>query len=145
MCYIFLVLYQKVATLINSVFLGCWIQSQMEDGVVTCANQEQIFCCAPTRTPTSVARQKRGSLFRCFLFELSLLFVRRTCQQPRVTHPNAPQGRCPQTPSSLQCFINIYLLFFCTFLFCCSLSLCGFVYRSHLILSFHFSLCIFGS
>lgn len=97
----------------HGVFLGRWIQSQTEDSVATRANQEQILYRAPTRTPTWAARQKSSSLFRCFGSELSLLFLRRACQQLLVTHLKTAQGRRPQKPSSLQSFINIYL-FFCT-------------------------------
>lgn len=112
----------------HGVFLGRWIQSQTEDSVATHANQEQILYRAPTRTPTSAARQKSSSLFRCFGSELSLLFLRRACQQLLVTHLKTAQGRRPQKLSSLQSFINIYLFFvlwyFGILLLTCSVRFC---------------------
>lgn len=119
-------------------FLWCYLQSRLEDGVLTRANQEQIVYRTPTRTPT--LSQRRRSPFRCFVLQLCLLLARRACQQLLVTHPKTTQGRRPQTPSSLRCFINIYLLVFFrspfhdgSFTFWCSLAVCGFVCRSNVV------------
>lgn len=129
----------------------CWLQSRMENDVVTRANQEQIVYHSPTRTLTLT--QMRRSRFRCFVVQCSP-FVGASCLSAAACHSShnhtgSPPSDATFAPVFYKYLSSILLLwyfaFFCAHFFGCGSTLVHIWQFNQLIFSCIFLISLLSS